>query len=216
MKIFSALCILILTVSLMGCGDSKNQDHKVKSASSTEKAVATSEVTPDIQTDKPKSEVVAAPKKEETKKTDVRDEKTDTKEARVAKKKPTPKKVAIKKFAKIDFDSLTYDLPDITERETFERKFYFKNTSDIPLEIEKVTVTCGCTLPSYPFVPIAPDSMGYIGVFYNSVGKDGPQTPEVTVYANTKPGKTVLRMNFNVHPPKQEEKLDTLKAAKGE
>ena len=50
--------------------------------------------------------------------------------------------------------------------------------------IKKADVTCGCTTPSFPFVPIAPGERGFIGVTYDSTGKLGKQKPTVTLTTN--------------------------------
>ena len=68
-----------------------------------------------------------------------------------------------------------------------EHKFSFKNTGKADLVIKNVTASCGCTQPSYPFVPIAPGEEGFIGVVFDSKGKLGKQKPTITVVTNARP-----------------------------
>ena len=63
--------------------------------------------------------------------------------------------------------------------------FKFTNTGNAPLEITNAEVSCGCTYPSYPFLPIEPGKTGEITVTFNSKGKFGKQKPIVTIYTNT-------------------------------
>lgn len=140
-----------------------------------------------IPVEKPKKEVVTAsePKKNAT-----------SKKKKVTSKK---KKKAPKKYAKIEFDSVVHRLPTITEGDKFKDEFHFKNSGEIPLTITFATASCGCTLPSYPFLDIAPGESDVIRVEYNSVGKEGPQEAEITVSANTYPKEIVLKMVFDVN-----------------
>lgn len=99
--------------------------------------------------------------------------------------KETPKQ-KVKKYASIKFENREFSFDTITEGEEVNHKFSFVNDGDIPLKIYKVVPSCGCTMPSYPFVDIAPRDTGFIGVNYNSVGKDGEQIPKIEVFTNTK------------------------------
>ena len=46
----------------------------------------------------------------------------------------------------------------------------------------------------FPFLDIAPGESNEIGVRYNSVGKEGAQTAEVTVESNATPRKTIIKL----------------------
>lgn len=114
------------------------------------------------------------------------------------------------KKAKIHFEELTWNFGEITEGDIIEKKFKFTNTGDVPLKIKATSATCGCTRPSFPFLDIAPGDSHFIGVTYNSVGKDGEQNPEVTVESNTNPKITIIKLHGNVVPKaKKEEKQES-------
>jgi hypothetical protein len=131
------------------------------------------------------------------------------------KKKPKKKRVK-KEKPKITFEVSEYDFGEIIEGDTINYKFEFVNQGKVPLEILSADATCGCTRPSFPFIPIEPGDKGYIGVQYISINKEGNQKPEITVKSNGTPAVTSLLLSgFVKQKPKEEEevqavKLDTL------
>ena len=135
------------------------------------------------------------------------------------KKKNTPEKKVIKKKKEIkkkrpqiEFDELVWDFGEIIEGDIIENKFKFSNTGNAPLEIIATSATCGCTRPSFPFLEIAPGESNFIGVTYNSVGKEGEQNPEVSIESNTEPNITVIKLQGVVNPKvKKKEMLKLVK-----
>lgn len=123
-------------------------------------------------------------------------------------KKPT--KTVVKK-PKIEFEEAVHSFGDIIEGDIINHKFKFKNTGNAELVIKSAFASCGCTDPSYPFLGIPPGEVGYIGVTYNSVSKDGPQKPEVTIKTNVDKTAHVLYLTGNV-TPKQKEKTSETKS----
>jgi len=105
-----------------------------------------------------------------------------------------------KRNAKIHFEQQVWDFGEIIEGEVIEKKFKFTNTGNAPLQIFETSASCGCTLPSFPILDVAPGASDAIGVTYNSVGKNGPQTAEITIKANTFPKVTTLNLKGNVLP----------------
>jgi len=124
--------------------------------------------------------------------------KETTAPTKAAKPKPasnvsTPaKKIVSKPVAKkagapiIKWEKTTHDFGMIKEGDVIETNFKFKNVGNAALVIKNATASCGCTQPSYPFIPIEPGEEGYIGVVYNSRTKIGPQKPYVTITSNAK------------------------------
>ncbi len=94
------------------------------------------------------------------------------------------KKAVKKKKAKMKFEEEIHEFGIIKPGEVIEHKYYFTNTGEADLVITKADVTCGCTTPSYPFVPIPPGEKGFIGVTYDSTGKLGQQKPTITLTTN--------------------------------
>ncbi len=128
-------------------------------------------------------------------------EKPTTKKA----KPQLPKVKKSKSGAKIEFDEMTMSFDTIQAGDIVNHSFYFTNTGSGPLVINQATATCGCTQPSYPFVPIEPNEKGHISVRYNSVNKAGVQKPTITVFSNA--GKEIqLTMEGYVVEKETEEK----------
>jgi hypothetical protein len=97
-------------------------------------------------------------------------------------------------------DGSTKNFGKITEGQTLNVTFKFKNTGDKPLVIANVSAQCGCTIPEQPKEPIAPGATGEIKAAFNSTGKPGTQNKEVYVVANTEPQKTTLTFSVEVKP----------------
>ena len=141
-------------------------------------------------------------------KTDVEAKATTVKEKAVAAvkevkkeevKKPVAKKVAVKKKKKkarsiIKFEELSHEFGKIKQGEVIKYDFKFKNVGKAPLVIKKVDVSCGCTFPSYPFIPIEPGKEGTIGITYDSKNKAGRQKPTITVVTNGSPRTLKLHL----------------------
>ncbi len=100
-----------------------------------------------------------------------------------AKKSQAPKK-KFKGASQLTFSRTKHNFGNLDQGEKVDVNFDFVNTGKSPLLISNVEATCGCTTPSFPFIPIAPGEKGTIGVTYNSTGKLGPQRPMLTVYTN--------------------------------
>ena len=75
-----------------------------------------------------------------------------------------------------------------------EKIFEFTNTGVAPLWISNARSSCGCTIPSIPKDPIPPGERGEILVRFNTADRPEFQDRPVTVYANTIPGRTVVRL----------------------
>jgi len=94
------------------------------------------------------------------------------------------------------------DFGKMKEGENLDVSFRFKNTGTKPLVISNVTASCGCTVPETPKKPYAPGETGVIKASFNSAGKPGTQSKQVTVYANTNPNMTTLVFRVDVKPRK--------------
>jgi len=118
-----------------------------------------------------------------------------TEEAAARKKEPVaPKKKKKKRRSKIKFEETTHKFGTIKTGDKVSHKFKFTNTGNAPLVIKNVDVSCGCTFPSYPFLPIKPGEEGEIDVTFNSEHKIGRQKPTVTVITNGRPRTLKLYM----------------------
>lgn len=109
-----------------------------------------------------------------------------TKEAEAA----TP--TAPKKRPILSFKNKTFDYGMIEQGDKVSHTFHFTNKGEADLVIKNAEASCGCTTPTYPFIPIKPGETGTISVTFNSTGKMGTQRPHVTVSSNSYPRTQTL------------------------
>jgi hypothetical protein len=104
------------------------------------------------------------------------------------------------KSAKIEFlEKGIHDFGQITEGDTVEYLYKFVNKGELPLVINNITASCGCTTPDWPREPVAPGEESAVRVRFNSRGKQGEQRKTVTVYANTQPTMTDIEFKVLVN-----------------
>ncbi|MDA8993267.1 DUF1573 domain-containing protein, partial [Flavobacteriaceae bacterium] len=97
------------------------------------------------------------------------------------------------------FDKTSHDFGTIKEGEKVTTTFSFTNTGNADLIIVDARGSCGCTVPQYPKnTPIAPGGTGTIEVSFDSSNKPGIQQKSVTISANTKSGREMLRIKSQV------------------
>ncbi len=146
------------------------------------------------------------PKEQEPEKTDQNEEKT-AKSDRDREKDRSSKSDSKRKKRRpaISFKKTTHHYGRITQGDKIEHKFTFVNTGKRPLVISNATATCGCTQPSFPFIPIDPGEEGYIGVVFDSKGKLGRQKPAITITTNARPATYKLYLEGYVDARKDEE-----------
>ncbi len=99
-----------------------------------------------------------------------------------------------------EWESTEHDFGTINEGDVVTHTYKFKNTGAVPLIIENVKPSCGCTAPHWTKEPIPVGGTGEIQVEFNSKGKPNAQVKTVTVTANTWPQSTVLRFKTFVTP----------------
>lgn len=98
------------------------------------------------------------------------------------------------------FEKNTIDYGVINKGSDGMREFKFTNTGKSPLKITRVKSTCGCTIPTYPHTDIMPGESGVIHVEYNT-NKVGRFSKSVSIFSNTTPERTVLRIKGEVVDP---------------
>ena len=98
----------------------------------------------------------------------------------------SPRK-SVAKAPKIKFIQDKIDFGTIKEDAIVEKTFEFTNVGDADLLITNAVGSCGCTIPIFPIMPIAPGEKGSILVKFTAKNKFGPQKPTVTVTSNAVP-----------------------------
>ncbi|MBL7942801.1 MAG: DUF1573 domain-containing protein [Flavobacteriales bacterium] len=109
----------------------------------------------------------------------------------------------------IAFETTTHDFGTMKEGDRVEYSFKFTNTGKEPLIIEDAKGSCGCTVPVWPKDPILPGKSDEIRVSFNSANKQGAQSKQVTITANTEPLTSKLTINANVLPDPNKPKPTT-------
>lgn len=95
--------------------------------------------------------------------------------------------------AKIEFRSETIDYGEIAKGSNGVRVFEFTNTGTVPLVINDVRSSCGCTIPKKPEGPVFPGKTGQIQVKYDT-NRVGPIRKAITVISNADTPTRVLKI----------------------
>jgi uncharacterized protein DUF1573 len=100
----------------------------------------------------------------------------------------------------IEWEGLEHDFGTIKEGDKVSYVYKFKNTGAVPLIIENVRPSCGCTAPNWSKEPIPVGGTGEVEVVFDSKGKPNAQNKTVTVTTNAWPKNTILRFKTFVTP----------------
>jgi hypothetical protein len=103
----------------------------------------------------------------------------------------------------IQYEKDKFEFGVVNEGEIVKHIFKFKNTGTEPLVISNAKASCGCTVPIWPKEPIPPGGSNEIAVEFNTKGKPGAQSKQVTVTANTNPTETFLTVSGEVRSKEQ-------------
>jgi hypothetical protein len=95
-------------------------------------------------------------------------------------------------------NGMEFDYGTIDAGKKVSHKYKLKNTGSEPLIISGCKGSCGCTVPKCPTEPVAPGETVDIPVEFDSKGKNGPDTKQVTITANTNPSTTILTIKGTV------------------
>lgn len=99
---------------------------------------------------------------------------------------------------KLSLEEDVFNFGEISQGESVSHEFIIKNTGDDNLVISSAKGTCGCTVPEWPREPILPGKESKIKVTFNSSGKKGLQTKQVTLVTNAIPNIKVLTIKGNI------------------
>ena len=104
------------------------------------------------------------------------------------------------KLAQIHFPDTAFNFDTIMEGAEMVHVFPFTNMGNIPLVINNVTTSCGCTIPYWSRQPIEPGLPGEITVRFRTNGWTGQQAKTAHVFANTIPAVTKIYLEGYVQP----------------
>ena len=98
----------------------------------------------------------------------------------------------------IAFNETEFNFGKVKAGEKVRHEYKFKNTGSEPLIISNAKGSCGCTVPEWPKEPIPVGGSGSIMVEFDSKNKNGNQTKQVTVTANTDPPQSIIYIKGEV------------------
>lgn len=116
-------------------------------------------------------------------------------------KKPKKKVKKRKSPGIMTFAQPIFNYGKIEQGDVVIHDFSFVNTGKSELVINDIRASCGCTQPTYPFLPIAPGETGVIGVKFDSKGKLGKMKPMVTITTNADPAINKIYLEGFVDAP---------------
>lgn len=97
--------------------------------------------------------------------------------------------------AKIVFDETVHDFGTFKESDGVQTTtFKFKNEGAVPLVLNNVRASCGCTTPKWTREPVAPGASGEIQVSYDPRNRPGAVNKTITVQSNAENPTVVLRI----------------------
>ncbi|MDD4756797.1 MAG: DUF1573 domain-containing protein [Prolixibacteraceae bacterium] len=107
--------------------------------------------------------------------------------------------VVVAQQPQIVFNSHEHDFGSFKESDGIQTtSFEFTNKGSVPLVINAVTASCGCTSPKWTKEPVPPGEKGSIEVSYNPSHRPGSFNKSVMVRSNASNGTTVLRITGQV------------------
>lgn len=104
----------------------------------------------------------------------------------------------------IKFEETIIDYGEVEFESDGKRIFKFKNIGNAPLVFQRISSSCGCTIPKKPEKPIEPGETGEIEVEYDTK-RVGLFMKAISVISNSKNPSTVLRIKGEVLPEEEEE-----------
>ncbi|MDR3227515.1 MAG: DUF1573 domain-containing protein [Prevotellaceae bacterium] len=108
--------------------------------------------------------------------------------------------VANAQSGKIVFENSAHDFgANIPEKGgDITHRFVFTNTGDVPVTIQNVSASCGCTTPAWTKEPVAPGQQGFVDATYRPNGRAYPFTKNLTVTSNGEPAVIILTIKGTV------------------
>ncbi|MEM7656176.1 MAG: DUF1573 domain-containing protein [Bacteroidota bacterium] len=92
-----------------------------------------------------------------------------------------------------NWEANLHDFGQIVQGQPVSHTFFFTNTGDADLLVNKVKPSCGCTVAEYSQEAIAPGEQGFVTATYSAKGS-GYFTKSITVFTNEGEQPIVLRI----------------------
>jgi hypothetical protein len=101
------------------------------------------------------------------------------------------------------FEKDVHDFGRLIQGEMISYSFHFTNEGKSPLVIADVKASCGCTIADFPGEAVPPGEKAYVTVTFDSKGRRGFQSKQVTVVANTVPNMHTLKVTADIIRPEE-------------
>ena len=95
------------------------------------------------------------------------------------------------------WESTVVDFGKIPQGKPVVAEFTFTNTSMVPLIINSVSTSCGCTVADYPKEPVLPGKTATISATFNAAAA-GPFQKSVLISSNATEGRSTLVLKGEV------------------
>lgn len=103
--------------------------------------------------------------------------------------------------AVVEFPKKVHDFGAVSEKaDSVTCVFDVVNAGDLPMAIEGVYVSCGCTSATHSKDVIPPGDKGYVYVSFYPKDLDGRYLKTIYVYTTTRPRKNYVRIKATVVP----------------
>ena len=102
-----------------------------------------------------------------------------------------------KKQAQMTFEYTDHDFGTMEQGSDVSCEFIYKNTGKVPLIINNVRKSCGCTTPEWSKEPLGKRKKGTIGVKYDS-NRMGHFRKTITVYSNAENSPVVISIQGSI------------------
>ena len=103
--------------------------------------------------------------------------------------------------AVVEFPKKVHDFGAVSEKtDSVTCVFDVVNAGDLPMMIEGVYVSCGCTSATHSKDVIPPGDKGYVYVSFYPKDLDGRYLKTIYVYTTTRPRKNFVRIKAVVVP----------------
>ncbi len=112
---------------------------------------------------------------------------------------------AQEKSAIIHFENKKHDFGQINPQKDsiFTTTFFFENKGNTPLIIQKITTSCGCTVPEWTKEVVKSGQKGSIRITFNPKGYSGKFSKSIFVKSNAEKDVIILRIEGIVKSKKQ-------------
>ncbi|MDR1197894.1 MAG: DUF1573 domain-containing protein [Prevotellaceae bacterium] len=98
---------------------------------------------------------------------------------------------------KIVFENQSHDFgSEVPEKGgNVTHRFVFTNQGNVPVTIQNVTTSCGCTTPAWTKEPVAPGEQGFVDATYNPANRPGSFNKSLTITSTGDPKMIALTIS---------------------